>query len=166
MTGTLPPRFSGQAMPRSFTLSGDAGCPCLVGGRWLHSFALGLNIAQLIALGYCQKGGFFQQALKSPRGVNRWGLFYSWLANELLVACLRWFSSRIFLRRRIDLGVTSTSSSSAMNSSACSRVNLIGGTRAMTSSLPDARMLSSFLPLVGLMVRSLSRLWMPASWPS
>src|SRR5690606_6098071 len=147
------------------TLSGDAGCPCLVGGRWLHSFALGLNIAQLIALGYCQKGGFFQQALKSPRGVNRRGLWNCWLADQFLLARLRWFSSRIFLRRRIDLGVTSTSSSSSMNSSACSRVNLIGGTRAMTSSLPDARMLSSFLPLVGLITRSLSRLLIPHSWP-
>src|SRR5690606_31301175 len=88
------------------------------------------------------------------------------LRDYFLLARLRSFSVRSFLRRRIDLGVTSTSSSSSINSSACSRVNLMGGTRPITSSLPEARMLSSFLPLVGLTTRSLSRLWIPHSWPS
>ncbi len=51
---------------------------------------------------------------------------------------------------RIDLGVTSTSSSSAMNSTAYSSVSSIGGVSAIASSLPDARTLVSCLPLIGI----------------
>ena len=43
----------------------------------------------------------------------------------------RRLACRIFLRRRSDLGVTSTSSSSAMNSMACSRLRALCGTRRM-----------------------------------
>jgi hypothetical protein len=46
------------------------------------------------------------------------------------MAGLRSTSVRSFLRRRICLGVTSTSSSSSMNSSACSSESLMGGIRA------------------------------------
>src|SRR5690554_8019446 len=63
-----------------------------------------------------------------------------------LLAHLRSFSVRCFLRRRVDLGVTSSSSSSSIYSSACSRVTFIGATRPMTSSLPEARRLSSLWP--------------------
>src|SRR5689334_10324281 len=101
---------------------------------------------------------------KRPRPFDR-GRFRSAGAKSyalaFLAARVRSLSSRIFLRRRIDFGVTSHNSSSWMNSRACSRVKRTGGTRAMVSSLPEARMLSSFLPLVGLTPRSLSRLFRP-----
>ena len=48
---------------------------------------------------------------------------------------------------RIDFGVISTSSSSAMNSTAYSSVSWIGGVSLIASSLPDARTLVSCLPL-------------------
>ena len=69
---------------------------------------------------------------------------------------MRSVSVRNFLRRRIAFGVISTSSSSSMNSSACSSENLIGGIRPSSSSLPDARKLVSCLPRRALTVRSLS----------
>src|SRR4249919_1475463 len=81
-------------------------------------------------------------------------------------ARLRSLSVRNFLRRRISFGVTSTSSSSSMKSSACSREYLIAGVSLIASSLPEARMLVSGLGLIALTVRSLSLEWMPISWPS
>ena len=51
----------------------------------------------------------------------------------------RLFDSRIFFRSLMVWGVTSTSSSSLMNSSACSRDNKRGGTSRRASSAPDAR---------------------------
>ena len=63
-------------------------------------------------------------------------------------------------------GVISTSSSSAMNSMADSRVSWIGGVSVTASSLPDERTLVSCLVLIGLTTRSLSRLWMPMIMPS
>src|SRR3990172_8035885 len=69
-------------------------------------------------------------------------------------------SSSCFLRRRMDFGVTSTSSSSSMNSRACSSDIRIGGVSRMFSSLPAARMLVSCFPFRGLTTRSLSREWM------
>src|ERR1017187_3344167 len=59
----------------------------------------------------------------------------------------RWLDFRTFLRRRIDTGVTSTNSSSRMNSMACSRFRMRGGTSLMASSAVDARMLVSFFSL-------------------
>ena len=50
---------------------------------------------------------------------------------------------------RIEAGVTSTSSSSAMNSTAYSSVSWIGGVSRIASSLPAARMLVSFLVRMG-----------------
>ncbi len=67
---------------------------------------------------------------------------------------------------RIDFGVTSTSSSSSMNSTAYSSVSRIGGVRFTASSLPAARMFVSFLPLIGFTTRSFSREWMPITIPS
>src|SRR5262245_41747456 len=58
-------------------------------------------------------------------------------------------SLRKRLRRRIDLGVISTSSSSPMNSTAYSSVSAIGGVRSIASSLPEARILVSCLVLIG-----------------
>src|SRR5690606_17531382 len=81
-------------------------------------------------------------------------------------ARLRSLSVSSFLRRRISFGVTSTSSSSSMKSSACSRVNFSAGVSLIASSLPEARMLVSGLVLIALTVRSLSLEWMPVSWPS
>ena len=64
---------------------------------------------------------------------------------------------RCFLRSRISFGVTSTSSSSSMKSSACSSVYLIGGRQLDRSRpCPTARMLVSCLALSALTVRSLS----------
>jgi rhodanese-related sulfurtransferase len=62
---------------------------------------------------------------------------------------LRSCSLSSFLRRRMLSGVTSTSSSSSMNSSACSSVCFTGGVRINASSVPAARMLVSCLALVG-----------------
>src|SRR5690606_13723780 len=76
-------------------------------------------------------------------------------------ARLRSVSVRNFLRRRISVGVTSTSSSSSMKSSACSGVDLMAGLSWIASSLPEARMLVSGLGLITLTVRSLSFEWMP-----
>ena len=64
------------------------------------------------------------------------------------------------------LGVISTSSSSAMNSTAFSSVSSMGGVRLMASSLPEARTLVSFFSRMGLTTRSLSRVWMPMIMPS
>src|SRR5438105_6556589 len=75
-------------------------------------------------------------------------------------------SLRWRLRRRMDFGVISTSSSSPMNSTAYSSVSPIGGVSRMASSLPLARMLVSCLVRIGLTTRSLSRLWMPTIMPS
>src|SRR5271170_3899131 len=60
----------------------------------------------------------------------------------------RFLASKTFLRRRIDLGVTSTNSSSEMNSMAFSKVNSRGGIRRMASSALEERMLVCFFSLV------------------
>src|ERR1700722_11132916 len=73
---------------------------------------------------------------------------------------------RIFLRRRKDLGVTSTTSSSAMNSIACSRFIGLKGTRRMASSALEARMLVSFFSRTSFTSRSLSRECSPMTMPS
>src|SRR6267154_365622 len=58
------------------------------------------------------------------------------------------FPARIRLRRRMLDGVTSTSSSSLMNSMACSSPSLRGGMRRIASSADDARMLVCFFSFV------------------
>ena len=62
-------------------------------------------------------------------------------------------------------GVTSTSSSSLMNSSADSSVNTRGGVRNSFSSAAVVRMLVSFFAFDGLTTRSLSRECRPMIWP-
>src|ERR1019366_9672603 len=69
------------------------------------------------------------------------------------------------LRMRSDFGVTSTSSSSAMNSIACSSVRLRYGTRRTASSEPEARMLDIFFSRTQLTSRSLSRECSPTIMP-
>src|SRR5713101_3280754 len=78
----------------------------------------------------------------------------------------RRFTSSTFLRRRIDFGVTSTYSSSAMNSIADSRVSTRCGTSRMASSAVEARMLVCFFSLVTLTSISASRAFSPTIMPS
>jgi hypothetical protein len=73
---------------------------------------------------------------------------------------------RMTLRRRTTLGVTSTHSSSAMNSSACSSEKFITGVRRSNSSAVEERMLFSFFSLVGLTSISSWRAFSPMTMPS
>ena len=77
------------------------------------------------------------------RSFARYSLSGDYCLLPYLGALLRAFSVRCFLRRRILTGVTSTSSSSSINSNACSSVCLIGGTSVSASSVPEARTLVS-----------------------
>ncbi len=69
--------------------------------------------------------------------------------------------SRTTLRSRTDSGVTSTHSSSEMNSRACSSESRSGGVRRMASSAEAERMLVCFFSLVGLTSISSSRAFSP-----
>ena len=66
----------------------------------------------------------------------------------------------------VQFGVTSTSSSSAMNSIACSRFRFLKGTRRIASSAVDERMLVSFFSRTMFTSRSLSREFSPTTMPS
>ena len=66
----------------------------------------------------------------------------------------------------IALGVTSTNSSSAINSRARSRSKTIGGERIKFSSVPAARILLSCLAFSGFTTKSLSRECCPIIIPS
>src|SRR5579864_2316082 len=79
---------------------------------------------------------------------------------------LRLFDCSTFLRKRSALGVTSTNSSSAMNSIACSRFSGRKGTSRMASSAVDARMLVSFFSRTALTSRSVSLAFSPMIMPS
>jgi hypothetical protein len=74
------------------------------------------------------------------------------------------FSNR--LRRRMDCGVTSISSSSSIYSKAPSSVNSRGGSSWMFSSLDLVRMFVSFFSFVGLTSMSPGREFSPISIPS
>ena len=76
------------------------------------------------------------------------------------------FAARIRLRSRMLAGVTSTSSSSLMNSIACSSPSLRGGIRRIASSAVEARMLVCFFSLVTLTSRSFGREFSPMTMPS
>ena len=78
----------------------------------------------------------------------------------------RAFWARMFLRRRMLLGVTSICSSSLMNSMARSRVNGRTGLKVMFSSFPAARIFESFFSLQAFTSRSFSRLCSPTIIPS
>ena len=64
-----------------------------------------------------------------------------------LLALIRIFGSRIFFLIRSFVGVTSRSSSVSMNSSASSRLKILGGTRRRASSALDERVFVSCLRL-------------------
>jgi hypothetical protein len=81
-------------------------------------------------------------------------------------ARLRSTSFRSRLRRRIAAGVTSTSSSASMNSSAISSVITRGGFKTTVLSADAARMLVSFLPRQMFTPRSPSRQCSPMTWPA
>src|ERR1700732_1750276 len=91
---------------------------------------------------------------KTPKAVSyRRGLPSAQEADSTLarISCQRlgrFLASRTFLRRRMDFGVTSTNSSSEINSMAFSRVHSRGGTRRMASSALDERMFVCFFSLV------------------
>src|SRR6266404_1557291 len=85
----------------------------------------------------------------------------SWLARISCQRRGRRLACRTFLRRRMDLGVISTNSSSAMNSMACSRLSSLCGMRRMASSALDERMLVCFFSLVTLTSISCSREFSP-----
>src|SRR6185437_3292054 len=78
----------------------------------------------------------------------------------------RMLPARIFFRRRMLFGVISTSSSSLMNSTACSRLKRRGGISRMASSAVDARMLVCFFSLVMFTSMSLVREFSPMIIPS
>ena len=65
-----------------------------------------------------------------------------------------------------ELGVTSTHSSSRMNSSACSSDSGRGGIRRTSSSAVDERMFVSFFSLVAFTSRSSARAFSPTIIPS
>lgn len=81
-------------------------------------------------------------------------------------ARFRSLAERNFLRRRIESGVTSMSSSGPMYSMAKSRVISFGGVRIIASSFPEERMLVSFLVLQMLTSMSLLRAFLPTTMPS
>ena len=70
------------------------------------------------------------------------------------------------LRRRTLAGVTSTHSSSRMNSSACSSESSLGGMRRTSSSAVEDRTFVTLRSLVGLMSMSSERAFSPMTIPS
>src|SRR6266851_4510775 len=90
----------------------------------------------------------------------------SWLARISCQRRGRRLACRTFLRRRMDLGVISTNSSSAMNSMACSRLSCLWGIRRMASSALEERMLVCFFSFVTLTSMSCSREFSPRIMPS
>ena len=72
----------------------------------------------------------------------------------------------ITLRSRTAPGVTSTHSSSAMNSSACSSVMALGGTSFTKSSAVDERTLVTFFSRQMLTSMSSARAFSPTIMPS
>src|SRR5699024_1805063 len=86
------------------------------------------------------------------------------LARDL--ALERSFGSRMTLRMRTVVGVTSTHSSSPVNSRDSSRVSRRGGTRFSKESEEAARMFVSFFSLVMFTSMSSLREFSPTTWPS
>ena len=63
-----------------------------------------------------------------------------------LNALMRSISVKFFFLNLIDLGVTSTSSSSSINSNDCSKDKITGGTNTIASSVPEALTFVNFFP--------------------
>ena len=78
----------------------------------------------------------------------------------------RWFDASTRFRRRMPLGVISTSSSSLMNSMACSSPRIRGGMSRIASSADEARMLVCFFSLQTFTSMSLARAFSPMIMPS
>src|ERR1035438_2266596 len=78
----------------------------------------------------------------------------------------RWFDCKNFFLNRNAFGVTSTNSSSATNSIACSRLRLRKGTSRIAMSDVEARMLVSFFSRTMLTSRSVSLAFSPMIMPS
>ena len=73
---------------------------------------------------------------------------------------------RIFLRSLMLIGVTSTSSSSAINSRHCSSERIVGGISFNASSLPEARLFVRCFCLHTLTAKSSSLEFSPTTSPS
>src|SRR5580765_2644297 len=82
-----------------------------------------------------------------------------------LLATSRVEWSRIFLRMRMDWGVTSTSSSSSIHSRHCSRVISRAGVSWTAKSLPEARMLVRCFLQQTCTTMSASREFSPTTMP-
>src|SRR4051812_50054878 len=80
-------------------------------------------------------------------------------------ARLRSFGSRTVLRRRIDFGVTSTSSSSWIQARDFSSVIRIGGGGGTAPSLQGGGVLVGFFSLCKFTPRAFSRVWSPLIMP-
>jgi hypothetical protein len=118
-----------------------------VGAQIQHGHASGIDDAdEHLVLLLCRKPAHADGAAESQgRQANRdsgphAGILLLSLAFGLM------FDARIRFRRRTVDGVTSTSSSSLMNSTACSSPSRLGGMRRMASSADEARMLVCFFP--------------------
>ena len=122
---------------------------CRTSGR---SFPLFRHILMHHEMAYTKKGAC--------------GSFFCICHHDVRLARRRSISVRYRLRRRILLGVTSTSSSSSMNSTAYSSDIWMGGTSRTASSVPAARILVNCFPLIGLTTISFSREWIPMIMPS
>src|SRR6266550_6684240 len=127
----------------------------------------------VVLLGNCEARAAAARDQKHPKGafralrLGRMTLGH-YLPSSTITATLffRLFDCRTFLRRRRALGVTSTNSSSAMNSIACSRFSWRKGIRRMASSDVEARMLVSFFSRTTLTSRSVSFAFSPMIIPS
>src|SRR5205085_9614942 len=87
-------------------------------------------------------------------------------AASAFAARLRWFASRMRLRRRSDLGVASTYSSASMYSIARSSDILSGASSCMPFPSPWLRILVRCLALHGLTGRSSGRAFSPTITPA
>src|SRR6266436_9511947 len=110
------------------------------------------------AFGYWSKQHILHEAFARPYAVTTF-------TARLCAARLRWFSSRIFLRRRRFFGVASTYSSDPMYSRARSRDILNGAESWMPLPSPEERMLVSRFALQGLTGMSFSRAFSPTIMP-
>src|SRR5271169_2342080 len=90
----------------------------------------------------------------------------SWLARISCQRRGRLLACRTFFRRRIDFGVISTNSSSAINSIACSRLSSRWGISRIASSALEERMFVCFFSFVTFTSISCSREFSPITMPS
>src|SRR5712691_4387107 len=139
---------------------------------WIFSWGVSLKIRSRPNLNAIH--GFHERRVrkwKTPPFLSKktkrrgWGTRYS-SSTATIELRFRLLNCRTFLRRRRDFGVTSTYSSSVMNSMACSRFKLRKGTRRIAMSEVEERMLVSFFSRTTLTSRSLSLAFSPTIMPS